>query len=138
VFGASRQMAVIAKDGYFPSILAKRINRIPVYAIITMASLAFCMVLAGSLQVILEFGSITFLLVSLLMAYANYKIRHLTDSSTILTILSLCGLMTGTVLILYYEISTQIQQVVFIGGFYVLLTLGSWLYSKNKKNQSGH
>ncbi len=138
VFGASRQMAVIAKDGYFPSILAKRINHIPVYAIITMAGLAFCMVLAGSLQVILEFGSITFLLVSLLMAYANYKIRHLTDSSTTLTILSLFGLMMGTVLILYYEVSTQIQQMFFIGGIYMLLTFGSWLYSKNKKNQSGH
>jgi len=130
VFGASRQMAVIAKDGYFPSILAKRINHIPVYAIITMASLAFCMVLAGSLQVILEFGSVTFLLVSLLMAYANYKIRHLTDSSTTLTILSLFGLMMGTVSILYYEVSTQIQQMFFIGGLYALLTLSSWLYSK--------
>lgn len=133
VFGASRQMAVIAKDGYFPSILAKRIKNIPVYAIITMASLAFSMVLAGSLQVILEFGSVTFLLVSLLMAYANYKIRHLTDSSTVLTILSLFGLMMGTVLILYYEISTQIQQIFFIGGIYMLLTFGSWLYSRKIK-----
>lgn len=133
VFGASRQMAVIAKDGYFPSILAKRTKNIPVYAIITMASLAFCMVLAGSLQVILEFGSITFLLVSLLMAYANYKIRHLTDSSTTLTILSLFGLMMGTVLILYYEVSTQVQQIVFIGVIYVLLTFGSWLYSRKIK-----
>jgi amino acid transporter len=134
VFGASRQMAVIAKDGYFPSILAKRTNHIPVYAIFTMAGLAFCMVLAGSLQVILEFGSVTFLLVSLLMAYANYKIRHLTDSSTVLTIMSLFGLMMGTILILYYEVSTQIQQMFFIGGLYALLTLGSWLYSKDKKN----
>ncbi|MFV9615047.1 MAG: APC family permease [Gammaproteobacteria bacterium] len=138
VFGASRQMAVIAKDGYFPSILAKRINHIPVYAIVTMASLAFCMVLAGSLQVILEFGSVTFLLVSLLMAYANYKIRHLTGSSAVLTILSLFGLIMGTVAILYYEISTQIQQMFFIGGLYVLLTIGSWLYAKNKKDQSGN
>jgi len=137
VFGASRQMAVIAKDGYLPSILAKRINHIPVYAIITMAGLAFCLVLAGSLQVILEFGSVTFLLVSLLMAYANYKIRHLTGSSAILTILSLVGLSMGTVLILYYEISTQIQQMIFICGIYSLLTLGSWLYSKNNKNSSG-
>jgi len=133
VFGASRQMAVIAKDGYFPSILAKRTNHIPVYAIITMASLAFSMVLAGSLQVILEFGSVTFLLVSLLMAYANYKIRHLTDSSAVLTILSLFGLMMGTVLILYYEISAQVQQIVFIGGIYALLTFGSWLYSRKIK-----
>ena len=70
---------------------------------------------------------------SLLMAYANYKIRHLTDSSTVLTILSLFGLMMGAVLILYYEISTQIQQIFFIGGIYMLLTFGSWLYSRKIK-----
>ena len=40
-----------------------------------------------------------------------------------------------TVLILYYEISTQAQQMIFIVGIYALLTLGSWLYSKGKKNQ---
>ena len=133
VFGASRQMAVIAKDGYFPAILAKRKNQIPVYAIITMSSMAFCLVLAGSLEVILEFGSVTFLLVSLLMAYANYTIHDLTDSSVFLTVFSLFGLFLGTVFIIYFEISTHIQQIIFIGGLYGILTLGSWLYSRGKK-----
>ena len=130
VFGASRQMSVIANDGYFPSFLAKRTNYIPVHAIITMASLAFCLVLAGNLRVILEFGSVTFLLVSLLMAYANFKIRHLTASSTTLTVFSFIGLLSGGVLILYYEISAQPEQLFFIGGLYALLALGSWLYSR--------
>ncbi|GMR18300.1 MAG: amino acid permease [Gammaproteobacteria bacterium] len=138
VFGASRQMAVIAKDGYFPAILAKRKNHIPVYAIVAMASLAFCLVVAGSLEVILEFGSVTFLLVSLLMAYANYKIRHLTGSSAVLTILSLFGLLMGTVLIIYYEFNTQIQQLIFIAGLYALLTIGSWLYSSGNKNHNSN
>jgi len=133
VFGASRQMAVIAKDGYFPAILAKRKNQIPVYAIITMSSMAFCLVLAGSLEVILEFGSVTFLLVSLLMAYANYTIHDLTDSSVFLTVFSLFGLFLGTVFIIYFEISTHIQQMIFIGVLYGILTLGSWLYSRGKK-----
>jgi len=132
VFGASRQMAVIAKDGYFPAILAKRKNQIPVYAIITMSSMAFCLVLGGSLEVILEFGSVTFLLVSLLMAYANYKIHNLTGSSVFITILSLFGLLLGTLLIIYYEISTHMQQMFFISGLYCILTLGSWLYSRGK------
>ncbi len=136
VFGASRQMSVIAKDGYLPALLAKRNNHIPVYAIITMATLAFCLILAGSLQLILEFGSVTFLLVSLLMAYANFKIRDLTNSSAVLTILSLVGLSMGTVLILYYEITTQIEQMLFIAGIYALLTLGSWLFSRNKNTAS--
>ncbi len=132
VFGASRQMSVIAKDGYLPEILSRRINQIPVYAIISMAICAFLLVLAGSLQLILEFGSVTFLLVSALMAYANHKVRGLTRSSSLITILALVGLIFGTVLILYYEFTNQPQQLVFIGGLYILLTLGSWLYSRGK------
>lgn len=136
LFGASRQMSVIAKDGYFPSILAKRTNQIPTAAIICMSTLAFCLVLAGSLQVILEFGSITFLLVSLLMAYANYTIRHLTGSSIWITGLSIIGLLLGTVLIIYYEFENQPQQLIFIVGIYSLLTFGAWFYSKDKESNA--
>jgi amino acid transporter len=131
VFGASRQMAVIASDGYFPSILSRRINHIPVFAVISMAVLAFFLVLAGSLEVILEFGSVTFLLVSLLMAYANYKIRDLTKSSLLITTVSFLGLFIGAVLILYYEFNNQPQQLLFIIILYTLLTIGSWLFSRN-------
>ena len=117
VFGASRQMAVIASDGYLPALLAKRINHIPVFAIISMAVFAFLLVLTGSLKLILEFG----------------KIRALTDSSSALTILAFAGLLLGTVLILYYELSHKPHQMFFIGGLYALLTLGAWLYSRGSK-----
>jgi amino acid transporter len=138
VFGASRQLSVIARDGYFPSILAKHINHIPIYSIVCMSVLAFFLVLAGSLQVILEFGSVTFLLISLLMAYANYKIKHLTNSSRIITVISIIGLMVGTILIFYYEFNNQPQQMFFIGVIYMLLTAGSWLYSRNKSSHAGN
>jgi amino acid transporter len=133
VFGASRQMAIIAADGYFPRVLSHRINHIPVFAIASMSSLAFLLVLAGNLQVILEFGSITFLLVSLLMSYANFRIRHLTRSSTLVTVISLIGLALGAVLILYYELSHQPQQLIFIFGLYGLLALGSGIFSRGLK-----
>ncbi len=129
VFGASRQMAAIASDGYFPALLAKRVNNIPMFAITCMSLLAFVLILAGNLEVILEFGSVTFLLVSLLMAYANFKIRKLTNSSTIITVIAFLGLLCGTTLILYYEYISQPEQLVFILGLYVLLTLSAWLYS---------
>jgi len=138
VFGASRQMAVIAGNGYFPRVLAKRINHIPVFAIICMAVFAFLLVLAGSLKVILEFGSVTFLLVSLLMAFANYKIRDLTNSSLFITTVSFFGLLSGTVLILYYEYNNQPQQLLFIIGLYTLLTIASWLFSRRKTLQVGN
>ncbi|MGD2054764.1 MAG: APC family permease, partial [Gammaproteobacteria bacterium] len=132
VFGASRQMAAIAKDGYLPAVLAKRSNHIPVYAIITMAVCAFSLILAGSLQVILEFGSVTFLLVSLLMAFANFRIRDKTGSSIMITLVSLAGLLVGTILILAYEFNNQPRQLLFIVVIYAVLTLGSWLYSRSR------
>jgi amino acid transporter len=132
LFGASRQMSVIARDGYFPSILAKHNNLIPTYSIVCMSVLAFLLVLAGSLQIILEFGSVTFLIISLLMACTNYRIKHLTGSSTLITVLSIIGLMIGTVLIFYYEFINQPQQMFFIGFIYMLLAVGAWLFSNTK------
>ncbi len=131
VFGASRQMAVIATDGYLPTVFARRKNNIPVNAILAMSALAFCLVLSGSLRVILEFGSVTFLLVSLLMAYANYRIRRVTHSSTGITILAILVLLLGTLLILYYEASTQPQQLFFIGSLYILLTTAAFVYARH-------
>ena len=130
VFGASRQMSVIAHDGYLPGFLSLRKNNIPVYAIFTMSAFAFLLVLAGNLVVILEFGSVTFLLVSMLIAYANYKIRHLTGSSAVISVLSMLGLILGTVLIIYYELINQPEQLLFIAGLYALLTAGAWIYSR--------
>lgn len=135
LFGASRLMGVIAKDGYLPETLSRRRGHIPVYAIICMSVLAYLLVLAGSLEVILEFGSVTFLLVSLLMAFANFKIRDLTHSSKSITILACVGLLAGTAFILYYEFNNQPQQMYFIIGLYVLLTIGSWLYSRKRLHQ---
>jgi amino acid transporter len=136
VFGASRQMAIIAEDGYLPAVLARRNNHIPVYAIITMSVCAFSLIIAGNLQVILEFGSVTFLLVSLLMAFANFRIRDKTGSSIMLTLASLAGLLIGTILILSYEFNNQPRQLLFIVVIYAILTLGSWLYSRSKTYHS--
>ena len=130
MFGSSRQMARIADDGYLPNKLTYRKNNIPIYAIITMAVTASLLIVVGGLQLILEFGSITFLLVSLLMAIANFKIRHLTNSSTTFTIIAILGLLTGAILILIYEYQTQPEQLRFILILYILLTLGAWGYAK--------
>ncbi|NOQ93020.1 MAG: amino acid permease [Methylophaga sp.] len=133
LFGASRQMSVIAKEGYFPSFLTKRVNGIPIKAVITMSAFAFLLILLADLTLILEFSSITFLLVSLLMAYANYRIRYQTKSSAIMTICAMIGLALATGFILYYEMTNQLEQLYFIGGLYLLLTLSAWAYSKRAK-----
>jgi len=132
LFGASRQISVIAHDGYFPSFLTKRKNNIPIYSIIMMSVLSFILIIIGDLKVILEFSSVTFLLVSFIMAYTNYKIYKLTKSSMLINILAMIGLFMGTALIIYYEAVTQVEQLYFIAGLYVLLSFGAWLFSRTK------
>jgi len=130
MFGSSRQMARIADDGYLPHRLTNRKLTIPDNAIITMAMTATVLIIIGGLRLILEFGSITFLLVSLLMAIANFKIRKATHSSTLFTLTAITGLTVGTVLILYYEYMTKPEQLFFIMGIYALLSLGAWGYAR--------
>ena len=131
MFGSSRQMARIADDGYLPKILTKRIkSTIPSNAILAMAATASVLILVGGLRLILEFGSITFLLVSLLMAIANFKIRKKTDSSQFFTIIAILGLAMGSILILWYEYQTKPEQLLFIVILYLLLTIGALLYAK--------
>ena len=138
LFGSSRQASVISEDGYFPSFLSVRKNSIPVYAIISMSVLSFSLIAMGNLEVILEFGSITFILVSWLMAFANLKIRAKTNSSLAIIILSLIALFLGASLIVYYEIYSDIKQIYSTCIIYFILTLGAWLYSKFKTDLTHH
>jgi amino acid transporter len=98
-----------------------------------MAVMSSILILIGGLELILEFGSITFLLVSLLMAIANYKIRDKTDSSKFLTALSILGLGIGGLLILYYEFTNKWEQMIAIIILYIVLAFGAWIYSKKNE-----
>ena len=133
VFGSSRQMAVVAKDGYLPHLFSIRKNNIPQNAILGMSIMASFLVIIGGLELILEFGSITFLLVSLLMAIANFKMRKKTNSSSFLTILSILGLAMGAMLILYYEFSTKWFEMLVILALYAVLAIGAYLFAKRKR-----
>ena len=135
LFGSSRQMARIADDGYMPSIISQRKGTIPKTAISAMAGIASLLIALGELRLILEFGSITFLLVSLLMAIANFKIRDKTGSSTWITIVAILGLLMGTVLIIYYEFKTNPEQLLFIIMLYVVLALSAWGYARMRHRQ---
>jgi len=134
LFGASRLVAVIARDGFLPQVLErKRKVHIPVYAILLMSGMAYLLVLSGGLQIILEFGSITFILVSLLMAYANYRKRAETQSSRGMTLLAISGLAMAGMLILYFEFTHNKQQLFYILGIYGILGLGAFLYARKSR-----
>jgi len=135
LFGASHQLAAIAEDGYMPATLTRRSGGIPKRAIVVMAIGASSLVMAGSLRVILEFGSVTFLLVSFLMAVTNHRMRRKTGSKDALTVLSMVTLLGGTGFILYYEAVHAPEQLAFILGIYVLLTLAAGGFSYRLKRR---
>ncbi len=135
LFGSSRLMASIAGDGYMPSILAKKRKvHIPSYAIGLMSMMAYVLILSGGLQIILEFGSITFILVSLLMALANHRKRKETKSSKAMTLLATGGLTIAGLLILYFEFTHNRQQLYYILGIYAVMALGSYMYTRGHKS----
>ena len=135
LFGASRLMAVIADDGYFPKALRVRIKgRIPRNAIWTMFLLAFLLVLGGGLQVILEFGSVTFIIVSFLMAVANFNKRRETDSNVILTLVAMSCLFVAGVLILIYQFMHAPWQLFSILLIYAVLIIGALIQSRLQKH----
>lgn len=82
------------------------------------------------------FRSIIFLLVSLLMAIANFKIRNKTKSSLTLTLLSIIGLRMGAALILYYEFTTKWEQMLMIILLYLFLAGGAWKFSNNNHRET--
>jgi amino acid transporter len=134
LFGASRLIAVIAKDGYLPSVLSNRIKvHIPRNAIIVLSLLSFILILSGELEIFLEFGSITFIIVSFLMAFANFKKRKETRTHILPAIIAMLGLFTGGILIFYYIYNDAPMQLVYIGSIYVILILSSLLYTRNKR-----
>jgi amino acid transporter len=131
LFGSSRLMSVIARDGYFPRVLTYRSSKnIPIFSIWTMGTLAFVLILTGSLKVILEFGSITFIIVSLLMALANFKIRKQTETNGLFALVAILGLSTGGFCLLYYELITEFKNLLYIVGLYLILIVLSFVYSK--------
>lgn len=134
LFGASRLMAIIAQDGYLPNKLANRVKgHIPNYAIITMSVFSFGLILSGGLQIILEFGSITFIIVSFLMAFSNFKKRNETNTKLYPAIIAMIGLLTAGLLIFYFEYMENLKGLIYILSMYLILIVGAIIYAKKHK-----
>ncbi len=131
IFGASRLMAVIASDGYLPAILARRHkDHIPGYAIITMTLTALLMVTLGGLEELLEFSSITFIIVSLLMAHANFVKRKETGTHPVLAIGTMALLAMGMFAILRYQWLFHTEALAVTLAIYAALGIGSAFYAR--------
>ncbi|MCB9092069.1 MAG: amino acid permease [Halobacteriovoraceae bacterium] len=133
LFGASRLIAVISRDGIFPKIFAKRRKEhIPYYALLAMGVFSFLFILTGQLESIIEFGSITFILVSFLMAFANFYIRDKTQTHGAVALTAMILLGVAACLILYFEAITNSMQLIYIFGIYAILAIMAKIQTRLK------
>ena len=139
MFGASRMMAEMASSHEMPQAFSFR-NReaVPWIAVVVIAMFTIIFTYFGGLELIAAFSSLTFLLVSLAINIANYKLRHKTKANAYFIILgSLLLLFTiGTLII--YMIQNSPQMLLWIVGIYVVLILSevvnSYLYTKSNSS----
>lgn len=100
-----------------------------------MSLSAFLMILSGGLQLIFEFGSITFIIVSFLMACSNFRKRKEIKTHIIPAVVAILGLSLGGILIFYYELTENLLHLIYIMMIYVSLILISYIYSRKSKRQ---
>ena len=131
LFGASRLMAVIADDGYFPAAFSRRVRgHTPAHGIVALAFLAWLVVLTDRLDLIVEFGSLTFMIVSLLMAVANLKLRAQTGANGLFAGLAVASLAAGAVLILVWQLRTEPLHLGFTLAVGLVVVVSSNRYAK--------
>ncbi len=119
LFGASRMMAEMASQQMMPRLFARRDRKgVPWAAVVAMTGAGLAFALLGSLSVIAEFSSLTFLLVSIGVSLANLKLRGQTGARIPIALAGL-GLMAITVVtILIYLAVTDPTELAVILALY--------------------
>lgn len=137
LFGASRLMAVVADDGNMPAVFRRRIHgHTPHVALAFMAAAAMVLVATGGLQLIVEFGSITFIGVSLAIAVANVRVRRAAGSSSVLSWASVVGLSVAAVLLVAYQLTHDPQRFGAVAVVALVLVGGARRYARAKNHRS--
>ena len=133
VLGSARMMAEMARERRMPAWLAARNGTgAPWLAVITLSGLAGAFTLLGGLEVIASFSSMTFLLVSIGVSVANWKLRAKTGSKPWIIAAGI-ALMSVTVMLLLVHLGTEKPlTLAAVAGIYAAAGLPAWIYGRRK------
>ena len=122
MFGASRMMAEMASEHEMPNAFSFR-NRetVPWVAVVALAILTVLFTYFGGLELIASFSSLTFLLVSLAVNIANYKLRHKIGSNLYIIILGIILLLFTICALVSYLLLNSPEKLIWIFSIYVVL-----------------
>ena len=133
-FGASRMLAQMALSGRVPKAFSFR-NRadVPWLANVVLIALALLFTLAGGLEVIAVFSSMTFLLVSIGVSAANLKLRATTGARAYLVILSMTLMVMTIALLIEHLVRTAPDTLAIIAAIYGSVILCEIIFSRRRR-----
>ena len=103
MFGASRMMAEMASDDAAPVAFSFRSRvDVPWIAMLTITILAIGLTTLGGLELIAAFSSMTFLIVSLAVSIANFRLRNQTGSRSVFVVTGMALILATIVIMCVY------------------------------------
>ncbi len=136
LFGASRMMAEMAEQLMMPRLLSLRDRKgVPWVAVLVMVALAVGFTSLGSLRIIAEFSSMTFLLVSIGVSLANIKLRKRTGARLSVALLGLILMVLTVGAIVGYLFATNRLELVVLMLLYGGVALVATLYILSAQHQ---
>ncbi len=137
LFGASHMMAEMGAQRMMPASFNLRDRKgVPWLSVLTLAVLAGGFTLFGSLSVIAEFSSMTFLLVSMGVSLANLKLRHRTGATLWI---SLSGMLLMGITVLTIGIYLMVHhpgELAVIVGLYLAIGALALLYHRGSSRHT--
>ena len=135
MFGASRMMAEMASDDAAPLAFSFRSRvDVPWIALLTITILAIGLTALGGLELIAAFSSMTFLLVSLAVSIANFRLRKQTGSRSVFVVTGMALILATIVIMCVYLWRHAPGNLAWIASIYgsIILLVFALQYQRSK------
>lgn len=129
LFGASRMLAEMASEKRVPAAFQFRNHTsVPWVAVVVVTGLGMAFTLLSGLETIATFSSLTFLLVSIGVSIANYRLHKRTHSNRWMISLGLVLMATTVALLLGHLWAQQRTTLLWVGSLFAAVALVEVFY----------
>ena len=137
LFGASRMMAEMAEEGTLPAIFARRDAKgVPWFGVVALAVVAGAFATLGTLSLIAEFSSLTFLLVVLFVVVAGYRLRARVGVPAGVAFFGVALVLAVALSLVGYLAGHRPEELLWLSAFYLMLG-GAAAYYLSRARASG-
>ena len=136
MFGASRMMAEMAADDAAPIAFSFRSRAdVPFIAILTITLLAIGLTVLGGLELIAAFSSMTFLIVSLAVSIANFRLRNQTSARADIVLSGITLIFVTIAIMIVYLWQHARSDLIWIGSIYTTIVLLVFVLQRLRPNR---